>query len=411
MGGRISAHKVSKQYRSHASSARTLKDVFVGGLRRRPSDYFWALKNVSFEVGAGQLLGVIGRNGSGKSTLLRMAGGIGRPDEGTVRCDGRIGSMLDLGLGFHPDLTGEENVFINGVIYGLTRAEIRERMAAIVKFSELERFMRSPLRTYSSGMRLRLAFAVAAHCEPEVLLIDEVLAVGDLPFQNKCLERIHEFQSRGCAIMLVSHDINQVRRLADRVLWLDQGQVVAAGRPAIVTDKYLAVMEGDDSAEITGEMRASANGEGGETSVHSKEIEITRVRLLRPDGEPTVAVQPAAGCVVEVHFRSHRTVAQPIFLVSVTRADGEKCFQVHTDGAGVDTTRVPKAGTLRVAFDRLDLCEGDYFVDVGVFEREWKFAYDYAWHALALKTDSDSGSEGIYDPPARWEFRNGAAAG
>ncbi|MEW6421922.1 MAG: ABC transporter ATP-binding protein, partial [Deinococcota bacterium] len=221
MQGWIEVREVSKRFRRYRRDRpRTLKEWVLSGLRTlEPDEVFWGLRDVSFEVEPGQMVGLIGHNGAGKSTLLRLIGGVGRPDSGSIRTRGRIGALLDLGAGFHPDLSGRENVFILGVIAGLTRREVARRFDAIVAFAELEAFIDQPLRTYSSGMEMRLAFAVAAHTDPNILLIDEVLAVGDLAFQRKCTERIRQFREDGCTIVIVTHDMTQARELCDRVLW------------------------------------------------------------------------------------------------------------------------------------------------------------------------------------------------
>jgi lipopolysaccharide transport system ATP-binding protein len=214
----------------------------------RSVDTFWALRNVSFSVEAGRMLGIVGGNGAGKTTLLNLIGGLGRPDEGTLDVRGRVVGLLELGAGFHPDLTGRENAFIGGVIAGLTRAEMSERFDSIVAFAGLEEFVDSPLRTYSNGMRMRLGFAVLAHTTPDVLLIDEVLAVGDLAFQKKCAERISRFKADGCAIVFVSHDLVQVARMCDDALWLCDGQVAAYGKPDMIIEKYEST-EGAETEE------------------------------------------------------------------------------------------------------------------------------------------------------------------
>jgi len=233
MRGTVVVQGLGKQFRRyHRDRPVTLKEAVVRGLRQmKPVEQFWALREVSCSVAAGRTLGMIGNNGAGKSTLLRLIGGVGRPDEGSVQVHGRIGALLDLGLGFHPDLTGRENVFVSGVIAGLTRHEVAQRFDSIVAFAELQQSIDSPLRTYSSGMQMRLAFAVAIHTEPEILLIDEVLAVGDLAFQRKCLQRIARFKAEGCTILLVSHDATLIQQLCDEVLWLRGGRLVAHGDP------------------------------------------------------------------------------------------------------------------------------------------------------------------------------------
>jgi lipopolysaccharide transport system ATP-binding protein len=231
---------LGKQYRHyHQDRPWTLQEVFQRGVRRiRPVEYFWALRDVSVTSAPGRMVGVIGGNGAGKSTLLRLIGGVGRPDEGGVTVHGRISALLDLGAGFHPDLTGRENVFISGVINGLTRREVAKQFNSIVAFSELEEFIDSPLHTYSTGMEMRLAFAVATHTYPDVLLIDEVLAVGDQAFQRKCLERIAQFKTEQCTIILVSHDGGLVAKMCDEALWLQAGRVMAHGPADEVVSRY-----------------------------------------------------------------------------------------------------------------------------------------------------------------------------
>jgi lipopolysaccharide transport system ATP-binding protein len=246
MPGAIDVDGVSRIYRRHgADRPWTWQETLVRGWRRRqPPETFWALRDVTFSIASGRMVGVVGHNGAGKSTLLRLVGGVGRPDAGKVSVRGRLGALLELGAGFHPELTGRENALISGVISGLTKAEVADKFDAIVSFAELEDFIDNPLRTYSSGMILRLGFAVAAHIEPEVLLIDEVLSVGDLAFQEKCLDRIRAFKARGCTILLVSHNAEQVAELCDEVIWLRAGRLVAYGPAEPVTEAYVSEMEG-----------------------------------------------------------------------------------------------------------------------------------------------------------------------
>jgi lipopolysaccharide transport system ATP-binding protein len=244
MRGAINVQGVSRAYRRYnADRPWTWQEVLVRGWRRLwPAETFWALREVSFTIAPGRMVGVIGHNGAGKSTLLRLMGGVGQPDAGRIEVHGRLGALLELGAGFHPELTGRENAIINGVISGLTKAEVARQFDSIVSFAELEDFIDSPLRTYSSGMIMRLAFAVAAHIEPEVLLIDEVLGVGDLAFQEKCLQRIEEFKSSGCTILLVSHNTDEVEQLCDEALWLRGGRLVAHGPAREVVKGYVNEM-------------------------------------------------------------------------------------------------------------------------------------------------------------------------
>ena len=232
--------RVGKTFRRyHPDRPGTIQEAVAKGLRRmRHVDRFWGLKDVSFTVGAGRTVGIVGANGSGKSTLLRLIGGVGRPDRGTIAVHGRIGALLDLGAGFHPDLTGRENAVLAGILNGLTRKQVLARLDAIVSFAEVEEALDNPIRTYSSGMMMRLAFSVAVHTEPEVLLIDEVLSVGDASFQRKCLDRIDQFKASGCSILLVSHGGNTIQELCDDAVWLDHGTLMAQGPSADVVHRY-----------------------------------------------------------------------------------------------------------------------------------------------------------------------------
>jgi lipopolysaccharide transport system ATP-binding protein len=245
MAGSIIVEGLSKRFRHwHPNQAMTLQELVLRGFRWRRRDYFWALSDVSFRVTPGRMVGIMGFNGAGKSTLLRLVAGVGRPTKGSVKLRGRVGAILELGVGFHPELTGRENIFVSGVCSGLTRREVAERFDSIVGFSELEQFLDFPLRTYSTGMSMRLAFAVASHIEPEVLLIDEVLAVGDLAFQKKCLDRLTSFKLNGCTGLLVSHSPKSVLSLCDDAIWLDRGRIVAFGPAEDVVAQYVQATEG-----------------------------------------------------------------------------------------------------------------------------------------------------------------------
>jgi lipopolysaccharide transport system ATP-binding protein len=240
----IEVRNVGKRFRKyHKDRPYTFQEAIVKGLQRlNPAEQFWALRHINFSVPAGTTFGIIGKNGAGKSTLLTLIGGVSRPDEGTLQVNGRVGGLLELGAGFHPDLTGRENVYVNGIIFSLTRRQVDQRFDSIVSFAELESVIDDPLRTYSSGMRMRLGFSIAAHTNPEILLIDEVLAVGDISFQQKCFERIREFKRGGCTVLLVTHDNNQVRKFCDEVIWLQGGELVAQGEAETVVGQYESSM-------------------------------------------------------------------------------------------------------------------------------------------------------------------------
>jgi len=245
MRGLITVNNLGKRFRRyHPHRPWTLQETFVRGVRLLfPEERAWVLRHISFMVSPGQIVGLIGRNGAGKSTLLRMIAKVMIPDEGSGEVHGKVAALLELGVGFHPDLTGRENLIAGGIVGGLTKREILGRFDFILEFSELEEHIDNPLHTFSNGMKMRLAFALAIHLDPDVLLIDEILAVGDIAFQRKCLQRIMDFKERGCTILLASHDISVSREICDKVLWLDGNRTVEFGSPDEVVDRYLENME------------------------------------------------------------------------------------------------------------------------------------------------------------------------
>jgi lipopolysaccharide transport system ATP-binding protein len=408
----IVVQNLGKRFRRyHADRPTTLKEALLCGLRRmKPAEYLWALRDVSFRIAPGRMVGVVGPNGAGKSTLLRLLGGVGRPDEGQVTVQGRIGALLDLGIGFHPDLTGRENVFVNGVIAGLTRREIARRFDSIVAFAELEEFIDNPLRTYSTGMRMRLAFAVAAHTEPEVLLIDEVLAVGDVSFRQKCFEQIHQFKREGCTILLVSHYVDQVQKLCDEALWLREGRLVAHGVPEVVTGEYVTEMMAETRRRTPAEQPVLSNLTDVELRINqnrfgSLELQIVGVWLLDQERLPATELVSGDPLHIQIEYLAPQPIPAPIFGVAFTReGDKEPCCIMNTAAAGLTVPAVHGRGRITLHLARLDLVGGKYRVNVGAYERNWKYAYDYHWHVYSLVVRPTGGENGILHPPHRWEM-------
>lgn len=286
MTSAIEVVDVSKQYRRGTGQA-TLKEAIasrtrhLAGRQRVDERLFWALRQVAFEVEQGEVLGIVGRNGAGKTTLLRILAHITKPTAGLCRTRGRVGALLDVGTGFHPELTGTENIYLNGAILGMRRRDISRRFDEIVEFSGVREFLGTPLKRYSSGMQLRLAFAVAAHLEPAIVAVDEVLAVGDIAFQQKCLGRMAEFHEEGRTVVFVSHDTGTVARLCERVIWLDDGTIRADGPAAEVIDAYLAELTRPELIAVLPENEAAA------ASLVSLELRGASNRVLRRD-EPLV---------------------------------------------------------------------------------------------------------------------------
>jgi len=401
----IRVNGLGKRFRRyHADRPPTLKEAILRGLRKTVAvESFWALRDVSFEVAYGEMLGIIGHNGAGKSTLLQLIGGVGQPDSGRVEVDGRIGALLDLGAGFSPDLTGRENVFVMAVAAGLTRREAQRRFDGIVAFAELEDSIDNAVRTYSSGMQMRLAFAVAVHTDPEILLVDEFLAVGDLAFQTKCLRRVAELKAKGCAIILISHSPAQIKELCDRAIWLRHGEVVMDGPPDVVTGQYAVEMRAESLRRTPNVAPEWISGEASRASnlnrFGSREAEVTRVRLL--PGDRIASGDPLE---IEIEYRAVRPLASPIFSVSITRSeDGQACLDLNTQAMGLSVPTLDGTGRLRLSLGRVDLVGGDYWVNVGVFESAWAYAYDFHWELYPLLIEGPA-PQGLLLPPCRWRL-------
>jgi lipopolysaccharide transport system ATP-binding protein len=390
----IELTRVSKRYRRSSTglprTLRTLPD-------RGPAVEQWALDGVSFSVVPGETVGLMGRNGSGKSTLLRILGGLTNPTRGTVAVCRKVSGLLTLGEGLHPLLSGEENALTGAILAGLTRSEARQRLPEIAAFAELEDHMDQPLRTFSDGMRLRLAFSVAVHVDPEILLIDEVLAVGDLRFQEKCYSFLNDLQDRGVTVIVTSHYLEQIRRLCQRAVWLADGRVKCVGEAAEVADAYEDAMNEGIPERDPGPHGGQRHGTG--------EVEITSVRLVNRHGRETKAISPGSALTVEIDYVAHQQVADAIFGVSAhTERDGVRCFDITTKADGHVVGPLRGAGTVRLHLERLDLTGGCYHLDVGVYEANWDRPYDYLWRAFPLEVTASNGS-GFLGPPHRWSLK------
>lgn len=411
MGGLVQVTGLGKQYRRYpANRPLTLQEAVTRGLRSlKPVEHFWALRDISFEVEPGKMVGLMGPNGAGKSTLLRLVGGVGRPDEGSLQVTGRIGALLDLGAGFHPDLTGRENVFINGVISGLTRREVARRLDSIVDFAELEQFIDSPLRTYSTGMQMRLAFAVAVHIEPDVLLVDEALAVGDLAFQQKCMERIARFKAEGCTILLVSHDPDQIAQVCDEAIWLRGGRMVSYGPAGVVADQYLGERKNETERRTPREWPLARTPMGTELRINenrigSMEMQLVDVRITGRDGNLLKEINSGDAVHVELGYFCPQPMETPIFNVVITREDDLVMFESSTPAQGMLLPTLQGKGRICLEFDRLDLSAGTYYFDIGAYRQDWSYAYDYHWHAYPLQVNSTDYAVGLLLPPYRWQL-------
>jgi len=388
----------------------------------RPDEVFPALNDVSFSVPKGSTYGVIGRNGSGKSTALKLVAGITKPTTGTVDVKGRISALIELGAGFHPEISGRENVFINGIMLGLTRREIQRRFDEIVEFAELQDFINAPVKTYSSGMYMRLGFAVAIHVDPEVLLVDEVLAVGDEAFTHKCLDKFAEFRRKGRTILLVTHSLSLVERFCDDAIWLDRGQARIHGDPRRVVDAYLTAVEESDEQQlatvtaraVAAEAAAPRSGEEGsdapadmfqavEGRWGSREVEITEVSMLDGTGRPSFVFHSGAPMSVQIKARAHSPTDDFVFGVSLFNTEGVCCYGTNTFLEDMEPQRL--AGDVKVMFtvESLDLVEGTYKLDVAVHKRDG-YPYDYHRLLYTFRVTTRARDIGIYRPRHHWSF-------
>jgi ABC-type polysaccharide/polyol phosphate transport system ATPase subunit len=423
---------VSKVYRKYTGKQfATLKSALLQRslLRElKPSETFPALTDVSFVVRKGATYGVVGRNGSGKSTALKLVAGITKPTEGTVTVDGRISALIELGAGFHPEISGRENVYINGIMLGLTKRDIQDRFDAIVDFAELREFIDAPVKTYSSGMYMRLGFAVAIHVDPDVLLVDEVLAVGDEGFTHKCLDKFAEFRRRGRTILLVTHSLNLVERFCDEALWLDGGRAMAHGDPRRIVDAYLTSVERSEEVLLASETAraveeatdarpagtpdAAASDptsdmfRAGEGRWGSREVQIADVAFLARDGQPSHVFHSGDPISIVLKLRAQQPIGDFVFGVGLFNAEGVCCYGTNTDLEGLVPERLVGDAEVTFAIDSLDLVEGTYKVDVAVHKRDG-YPYDYHRLLYTFRVKSRTRDVGIYRPRHTWRFSDG----
>jgi ABC-type polysaccharide/polyol phosphate transport system ATPase subunit len=410
----ISLEDVSKHYRlwGRSSQFATLKSALLKrDLKMTPETSIAALRGVSFTVDRGEAFGIVGRNGSGKSTLLKLISGILKPTAGRVNVNGRIAALIELGAGFHPEITGRENIYINGIMLGLTRREVDQRMDRIIEFSGIEAFLDQPVKTYSSGMYVRLGFAVAVHVDPDILLIDEVLAVGDEEFSARCVAKIQEMKYRGVTLVFVTHQLDQVRNLCDRAIWLDRGRVASTGDPMRVVDAYLQEVSGataapEPAAEEEPEEKPEPVSRDEEERWGSGEIVIRRVALTDSAGRELVAVGTGTPVTVEIDVEARAPQEDFVFGIGIYHADGTCVFGTNTEVEGFSAERIEGAARVRFVIASLDLVAGTYRLDVAVHTQNGR-AFDYRRNVLRLVIGSRIHDIGVYRPKHEWRFEGG----
>ncbi len=367
----IAIRDVVKQYRVKHEKGRTLKELFLR--HRIYQETIRALDHVDLEIPEGRTMGVIGSNGSGKSTLLKLIARTSMPTSGSVEVNGRVSALLELGAGFHPDFTGRENVYLDGAIMGLPRRVVAERFDEIVRFAEMEQFIDAPAKTYSSGMYLRLAFSVAVSIDPDIILIDEVFAVGDESFQRKCMERMDDFKREGKTIVFVSHSLDAVRSLCDEAVWLDRGKVMCTGSTTEVIDRYLDSVNEEEEKRLAREQGVFRDeGRWG-----SYRAEITSVSLEDGEGNPKHIFRTGDRLRARIAWKANVPVDDPVFGMAIHRGDGVLCFGTNTSGCDYKPEKLEGEGELSFELDSLALLPGSYFFSFSCHSRDDSEIYDY----------------------------------
>jgi ABC-type polysaccharide/polyol phosphate transport system ATPase subunit len=393
-----SIDNVSKMFRLYHERNQHLKTAVLRGGRAKYED-FWAVDDVSFEIERGETFGIIGHNGSGKSTLLKCLARILVPEKGSIVMDGTMSALLELGAGFHPELSGRENIFLNGSILGLRKRDINARFDEIVDFAGLERFIDMPIKNYSSGMQARLGFAVAVTVDPDILIIDEVLSVGDATFQRKSGEKITDFKRAGKTVIIVSHALPTIRILCDRVVWLDHGKMVEVGRSAEVLDRYTGFSY--DEREVTiGDAPAHERSGSGEARV-------TKVELLGASGRPSTLQRVGEPVRFRLHYEAFETVDQPVFGIGVATTEGLKVFGANTRTRPLHITEITGTGYLDFVIPALTLNEGAYDVDVAIVDHLLSHTFDYGRAVFRFDVRNVGlADDGVVRQAGEWELHD-----
>jgi ABC-2 type transport system ATP-binding protein/lipopolysaccharide transport system ATP-binding protein len=389
-GSAISVRNVSKRFKLYTDKPSDLKQLATRMSRARFEE-FWALRDISLEVPKGESFGLVGHNGSGKSTMLRLMARIHQPTTGKVTTEGRVSALLELGAGFHPELSGRENVYLNGAILGLKRRDIDAVFDDVVEFAGIQSFIDSPVKVYSSGMYVRLGFAVAVHVDPQILMIDEVIAVGDEEFQRRCLDHLYKLRREGVTIVLVSHSLGTMQNLCDRLAWLDHGELQQIGSPADIVRAYLGKV---DDAEEEKRRESGPEHEIDETSRQlrhgTREVEITHFEILDTAGEPVVMPASGSTVVFRVHYDAHEPVDNARFSVEFQTESGIVLTGRTTTEDGIVTGTLSGPGHIDCIVDELPFHAGTLLVSIGVTDDHQMHTYDHLYQAHELRVRGET---------------------
>ena len=394
----IRVNNLGKCYRIYDSPKDRLKQALWRG-RRQYYREFWALQNVTFEVRRGETLGIIGRNGSGKSTLLQLICGTLTPSEGSLQTHGRVAALLELGSGFNPEFTGRENVAINARLLGLSEKEVNEKFEEIVEFSEIGQFIDQPVKTYSSGMFVRLAFAIASHSDPDILIVDEALSVGDFAFQNKCIIRIKQLREKGMTLVFVSHDLSTLQLICDRAIWIHEGQLKAMGDPVKTCQDYYAITANTSSALPLGPTQSIVPQHG---TGMARFMDIG----LDPSPPETVAIKTGGSIKLRFTLEALVNLEEIVFAISIFSADGTWLVGQTSRDEGVSWPPLQQSRTCLgfIELQPLLLAPGDYKVCIGAYNHNLSLVYALSDLYLGFSVRSEHPSWGYFHHPCRWLF-------
>jgi len=397
----IEFRHVSKRFKLNPFRARSFMDIFVNRRLRANAEEFWALKDVSFEIAPGETVGVIGTNGAGKSTVLKLVNRIVEPTSGRVSTHGHVAGLLELGAGFHPDLSGRENILLNASVLGIPRQVVKRQMDDIIDFADIGSFIDVPVRNYSSGMAMRLGFAITTTLEPEILLIDEILAVGDHSFQRKCLNRLDALRDQGVTILFVSHSLDQVQRLCRRAIWMARGEIRADGDAESVIGMYL---DAENPSEVQRFLPRVRMDSEGSTRWGTFQAEITTIEFLDRDGQPRSSFTSGDYFCVRMHYQTQVPVSEPAFGLAIYRSDGLHLNGPNSVMEGLDVPSIDGCGYVDYTIDSLPLAAGRYELTVAIYNRDSTIAYDHhhRLYAFEVRERGSTREEGIVHMPARW---------
>ncbi len=401
----ISFRNVSKRFTFADEKPQSVLETVISVYSRRSRHHkrdLWAVRDLTFDVYPGQSLGIVGRNGSGKSTVLKLIARILRPTTGQILVRGRLSALLELGAGFHPDLTGRENIALNASVLGLTQEDVENSFDDIVEFSELGDFIDMPVKHYSSGMYMRLGFSVAIHVDPTVLIVDEILAVGDQAFQAKCIDRIHEMKRQGVTIILISHNLGIVRRLCSHLIWLEHGAMRASGPTEEVANLYK-----DYSNDTIGQQLATDSKQTSFRRWGNQDIEITAVRILDATGEEQSLFKTGDEMIIEMAYSAHKPTREPEFGLAIFWQDSVQINGPNSQQAGLDTGIVEGSGIVRYHIKRLPLLPARYQVTAAIHDRWLTVAYDFHERAYSFRVVAGGSKEvdGLLEIPAAWDWK------